>query len=291
MAPDGASNRKPMETAAAYAALGLAVIPECAPTCACSHPGKRPWDPTAGRHMGGWQERGVPTSAELSAWLEADDRRVNAGKVPANIGCRCGPGCLGDDGLIGADADGEQGIADLAQALGLRPGVLEAALAEYRSGGLFLLNLGTAAYLTQSGGLRVLWRARSGAKLRTVGGDKGHEGLGLYWQGRQVVLPPSVGPAGQYRWLPGHSPWQIGFTQAPASVLAAMAGKACPTARASVVLLPTAAYPAATGDCGPDREGRLVDAGWLPYDPEIRNADGGRDMNRRPGGSARAAGA
>ena len=230
---------------------------------------ERPWNPTAGRHMGGWQERGVPTSAELSAWLEADDRRVNAGKVPANIGCRCGPGCLGDDGLIGADADGEQGIADLAQALGLRSGVLEAALAEYRSGGLFLLNLGTAAYLTQSGGLRVLWRARSGAKLRTVGGDKGHEGLGLYWQGKQVVLPPSVGPEGPYCWLPGHSPWQIGFTQAPASVLAAMSSGAVGTSIPRLVSVVVSAYPAATEDRGPDRNGRLVNGSGLPYDVHL----------------------
>ena len=264
MASDDGFTRAPLSTAAEYSALGLAVMPECTPTCSCSHPGKRPWDPVAGRHMGGWQERGGPTAAELDTWLAA------TGAERLNIGCRCGPGCLGDDGLIGADADGEQGIGDLALLLGLGPGVLEAAMREYRESGTFWLNLGTAAYVTQSGGLRALWRARAGAKLRTVGKDKGHQGLRLMWAGSQAVLPPSVGADGAYRWLPGHSPWQIGFGLAPTSVQVVMAGSA-PRMHATVDVFstPLPASPAATANLGPDRDGAMVDASWLPYDLDL----------------------
>ena len=263
MASDGSRTRTPLGSATEYAALGFAVVAECPPTCNCSHPGKRPWDPTTGRHMDGWQQRGVPTGEELDAWLAAP------GASHLNIGCRCGPGCLGSDGLIGADVDGPRGVADLAAHLGITSGMPQAAVTEFREAGMFGPNLRSAAYLTQSAGLRVLWRAPAGVKLRATGGDRGHDGLGLYWQGKQVVLPPSVGPEGAYRWLPGHSPWQVGFTRAPASVLAAMSGKLRTAAQASVVLLPRAAYLAATGDRGPDQAGRLVDAGWLPYDLDL----------------------
>ena len=80
MASDDGFTRAPLSTAAEYSALGLAVMPECTPTCSCSHPGKRPWDPVAGRHMGGWQERGGPTAAELDTWLAATGaERLNIG--------------------------------------------------------------------------------------------------------------------------------------------------------------------------------------------------------------------
>ncbi len=264
MAPDNASIRKPLETAPQYAALGLAVIPECSPTCTCTHPGKRPWDPVDGRHMAAWQQRGLPPGGDLDRWTAAP------GAEHLNIGCRCGPGCLGADGLIGADADGESGIAELAGHLGLASDLLIAAVHDYRERGVFVPNLGSAAYLTQSGGLRALWRAEAGANLRTVGGDRGHDGLGLYWQGKQVVLPPSHGPAGEYRWLPGHSPWQVGIALAPPSVLAAMAAS---TIRISPNLdkRPTSvrAYQPATANLGPDRDGQLLDASKLPYDLDL----------------------
>lgn len=258
--PPSTWTRAPLQTAAEYAALGLAVIPECAPTCKCTHPGKRPWDPVAARHMDGWQRRGVPTGVELDAWLAAP----STGHL--NIGCRCGPDCLAGDGLIGADADGRRGVADLARHLGLAAGVLEFTIAEYHRSGIFRLHLGSAAYLTQSGGLRVLWRAPAGPKLHTVGDDRGHDGLGLYWQGKQVVLPPSAGPDGDYRWLPGHSPWEVAFGPAPATVLATMAGARAAAPTGTVALLPVPRYPAAVGDRGPDRHGRFVSGQALPYD-------------------------
>ena len=68
---------------------------------------------------------------------------------------------------------------------------------------------------------------------------------------------------------PESVPWQVGFDDAPASIVAAMSGKSRTATRASVVLLPTAAYVAATGNLGPDQDGRLVDAGWLPYDLDL----------------------
>ncbi len=280
MAPDG--ERYPLQAAAEYAALGLALLTECPlpPVHNCNGSGKRPWDPIRGGHLKGWQT-GVPTSGELTAWMRTGWYKV------VNIGCRCGPNCLGEDGLIGADADGDQGVAQLAVHLELAPLVLQAALAQYLESGIFAPNLGTAAYVTQSGGLRTLWRAAPGADLRTVGGDKGHEGLRLMWQGSQVVLPPSIGPKGIYRWLPGHAPAQIGFAPAPATVLAAMAPggrRAAEKARADALwaaLPPEArgevrptiasadAYPAATDNLGPEQGGRLVDAGWLPYDLDL----------------------
>lgn len=274
MAPDGAPTRRPLETASAYRGLGLVVFPECPPTCpTCEerNKGKVPWEPSAGRHMSGWQQRGLANDAELEAWGAADARRVAAGQAPANVGCRCGPGCLGDEGLIGADADGPRGLADLARHLGLAPGVLEAAITEYRQSGMFGPALGTATYLTPSGGLRVLWRVPEGHALHTAGKDAGHDGLRLAWAGSQIVLPPSTRADGDYRWLPGHSPWQVGFNAPPATVLAAMAGKGHRDLRPSGVLASgrTAAYPAATGDSGPDRDGCLADSTWLPYDLDL----------------------
>lgn len=269
MAPDG--TRAPLQTAAAYRDLGLVVFPECppsCPTCEERNRGKVPWEPSTGRHMSGWQQRGLPSDGELDAWLDADAGRTEAGQAPANLGCRCGPRCLGDDGLIGADADGPRGLADLALHLGLAPGALPAAVTEYRRSGIFGPALGTAAYITPSAGLRALWRVPDGPALRTAGKDAGHDGLRLAWAGGQIVLPPSTRAAGDYRWLPGHSPWQTGVNAPPATVLAAMAGKGHRDIRPSVVLAPgrTAAYPAATGDSGPDRDGCLADSTWLPYD-------------------------
>ena len=263
MAPDGGWSRAPLDTAAQYAAFRLALLPECAPTCPCGAPGKRPWDPGAGWHMASWQERGAPTADELGAWLGVP------GAQHLNIGCRCGPGCLGADSLIGAD--GPRGVADLGMYLGLAPGALEAELAQFRKSGIFALRLGSAAYMTQGGGIRVLWRVPAGATLHTVGRDKGHDGLRLAWTGGQVVLPRSAGPEGQYRWLPRHSPWQVGFQAAPGSVVAAMGRGARAAASPSVARQagttapPVPVYPPATGDLGPDRDGRMVPADRLPY--------------------------
>jgi hypothetical protein len=283
MASDGFCIRQPLETAPQYAALGFVVLPECPPDCPTCEPrnkGKVPWDPAAGRHLVGWQRRERPTGPDLDLWLDADARRNAAGQAPLNLGCRCGPGCLGEDGLVGADADGPRGVAELDLHLGLAPGVLEAALTEYRESGIFRPSLGTAAYLTPSGGLRALWRVPAGRTLRTVGKDAGHDGLRLAWAGGQIVLPPSVRPEGDYRWLPGHSPWQTEIAVAPASVLATMSGKpGHANAPISVTVLPVPTYPAATGDRGPNRDGGLVDAVWLPYDlPLLRDGapKGGR---------------
>jgi len=67
------------------------------------------------------------------------------------------------DGLIGADADGDLGVAELAMHLGLAPGALEAAVAEYVGSGIFALNLGTAAYVTPT--LRTLRARQTGCLM------------------------------------------------------------------------------------------------------------------------------
>jgi len=262
--------RRPLETAVEYVGLGFAVLPECPPDCVSCEPGSKgkvPYDPASGRHMAAWQGRRAPTGKELDAWLEADARRVAAGQAPLNLGCLCGPGCLGEDGLIGADADGDNGLQELAWHLGIAVERFRAELERCRRTGRFDLDLGTAAYATPSGGLRALWRAPAGARLRTVGGDQGHQGLRLMWSGSQMVLPPSVRLEGEYRWLPGHWPWERGIAAAPASVLVAMAADR-PGMNVSLSEFPAnlRPYPAVQGELGPDRLGRLVPAGTLPYD-------------------------
>ena len=180
-------SRVPLDTAAEYVALRLVAVPECPPTCDCQAPGKRPWDPVGGRHMDAWQRRRVPTPATLESWADADAERIAAGQAPPNIGCLAGPRALDDDALIGADADGPRGIAEVAPHLGVEASTLAAGLTAYRESGRFPLSLGTAAYLTQSDGLRVLWRTSRDAFWRTVGQDGGRNGLRLMWRGQQMA--------------------------------------------------------------------------------------------------------
>jgi hypothetical protein len=81
MAPDGAWTRAPLQTAAVYRELGLVVFPECPPTCPmCEerNKGKVPWEPITGRHMSGWQQRGLAA--------RGPDLRLADGPGPEAVG-------------------------------------------------------------------------------------------------------------------------------------------------------------------------------------------------------------
>ena len=67
---------------------------------------------------------------------------------------------------------------------------------------------------------------------------------------------------------------KVRFNAAPTSVRAATGGRASMhSAPIGLVVLPVVTYPSAIGHLGPDRSGRLVLAGCLPYDPD-RPRDG-----------------
>ncbi|HEY8414252.1 MAG TPA: bifunctional DNA primase/polymerase, partial [Thermaerobacter sp.] len=181
--------RAPLYSAAAYAELGLAVIPLCGPQCRhprCQHPGKRPYDLLRRRHLEGWQHRGVPSLDEIERWLQAP------GADRANIGCLTGR----VSGIVAVDVDGPAGEALLARVAG--PGGVPETW-EYRTG-------------RKEGGRRIIFRYPEGVQIRSrpieVDGGK----LEILSDGRQMVLPPSVHPdtGREYAWVPGRDPWTFG---------------------------------------------------------------------------------
>jgi|GEM_PF-2291801 len=187
--------RRPLDAAGAYTELGLRVIPLCGPACGCKAPGKRPWDPTAKSHMVGWQQRGVPTAAEVDAWLGA------AGADRANLGCLTG------HGLVWLDVDGPEGERRLAEILGPNP----PATWEFSRG---------------PNSRRLVYSVPDGMAVPTIGGDGGHAGLRILGDGAQSVLPPSRHRSGDvYTWAPGRNPWTFGpAAPAPAALLELLTG-------------------------------------------------------------------
>lgn len=178
----------PLETAFAYAQLGLAVLPLCGPRHRCKTPGKVPFDFRTGRHMDGWQQRGVPTADEIEAWL-----RHPAGRR-ANIGAVMGRA----SGLVRVDVDGPEGERTLRELAGGDPEPTW----EFVSG-------------RAEGGRGLLYALPEAVTIPTVGE---RNGLKIVAEGGQTVLPPSIHPATgrPYRWLPGRDPWSFGpATPAP----------------------------------------------------------------------------
>ena len=171
----------PLETAAAYAELGWAILPLCGVAHPCPTPGKIPVDLATGRHLAGWQQRGIPTVAEIARWLEAP-------LAPrANLGCLTGQ----ISGVVALDVDGPGGEALLARYAG---GDLPATW-EYRTGG----------------GRRLIYRYEEGMRSLKLSGDGQHEGLEVLSDGRQMVIPPSRHKSGpDYAWVPGRDPWTFG---------------------------------------------------------------------------------
>lgn len=74
----------------------------------------------------------------------------------------------------------------MAQLLGLNLGAPQAAVTPHQDGGRLLFHLGTLAYLTQSGGLWVLWRARPGVQPHERF-DEEQRTVGLTPGGRQAA--------------------------------------------------------------------------------------------------------
>lgn len=174
-----ACEQSPLDTAYAYAELGMAIIPLCGPRHRCNSPGKVPVDLQTGRHQDGWQARGVPTTEEIDTWLSLPLARR------ANLGCIMGTA----SGLIGVDVDGPEG---------------EEALRRLSSGDL----PPTWEYRTSPGRRRLVYALPKGVAIPS---SKPGPQLEVLSDGRQMVLPPSVHPAGhRYTWVPGRDPWTFG---------------------------------------------------------------------------------
>ncbi len=139
--------------------------------------------------MDGWQQRGVPTVAEIEEWL-----RHPAGRR-ANIGAVVGT----PSGLVRVDIDGPEGERTLRELAGGEPEPTW----EFVSG-------------RAEGGRGLLYALPPGVVIPTVG-ERG--GLKIVGEGGQTVLPPSVHPATgrPYCWTPGRDPWTFG-PAAPAPV-------------------------------------------------------------------------
>lgn len=176
------TQREPLESAYAYAELGLPVIPLCTPDHrgmsrnhrnTCRNPGKAPL-------LDKWPQRGVPTPEEIDEW-----RRT---WPMANIGL-----VLGE--FVRVDVDGEAGLRLLAE----------------KSGG----NIpDTWAFRTGGGNLGYIYAVPGGVtarKWREAQKVGEHQELALLGKGQQTAIPPSRHASGAtYEWLPGKDPWSFG---------------------------------------------------------------------------------
>jgi len=171
----------PIVTAMSYRDLSWAILPLCGIHHGCATPGKVPVDLATGRHLSGWQQRGVPTLEEIETWLSSS-------LAPrANLGCLTGR----VSGVVALDIDGPGG---------------EVLLQRYAQGDL----PPTWEYRT-GGGRRLIYRYEEGLRSLKLSGDGEHEGLEVLSDGRQMVIPPSHHKTGpDYAWEPGRDPWRFG---------------------------------------------------------------------------------
>lgn len=99
-------------------------------------------------------------------------------------------------GLIGIDIDGELGLHALNGLADLYKEIIPE----------------TLAFVTQSGGLRLLFQVDKGLHLPiTVINYENHEELRFLSDGSQTVAPPSPG----YKWLNGHAPHERSISNCP----------------------------------------------------------------------------
>ena len=177
-----------LEEAKALIELGLPIIPVCPPNHAhmsqnhisrCKCPGKMPL-------IKDWVSKNTTTMYDLDVWTQ-QFRTFNIG-MP-----------LGDaSGYCGIDVDGEVGVQ---------------LLMEMSKGDL----PSTWEFSTASGS-RLLYIIPDGIKtkkFKQVGGGK-HEECALLCTGQQTVMPPSRHASGaEYRWIDGHSPFDMPCAIAP----------------------------------------------------------------------------
>ncbi len=147
--------------------------------------------------IAGWQKRGVPTKEELDDWKR---------KYPkSNVGLVLGQA----SGLVGVDADGQEGIARLKE-------VSKGDLPD------------TWSFKTPGGGVRLLYRIPKGMVLKkyveSLEGE--HSELALLGEGQQTIMPPSIHPNGkEYVWMKGKGPSSIEVAEAPQWMIDLMTGK------------------------------------------------------------------
>lgn len=201
----------PINTAPSYTELQWAVVPLCGVKHQCPSPGKVPVDLTTGSHLPGWQGRGIPTPAELEAWLDSPlASRANIGALTGRI-----------SRIVALDIDGEGG---------------EFLLNKYAEGDL----PATWEYIT-GGGRRLIYAFEEGLRSIKISGDGEHEGLEVLADGRQMVLPPSAHHSGRpYQWVPGRDPWSggIGLARCPAWVRSLAGATAVPKDWAAIARTP-----------------------------------------------------
>ena len=158
---------------ARYIELGFVVHPCCSVEHRCSSPGKIPFDPCAGKHMGGWQDHEQYTLDQWQEWIDYDSD-INIGFL---TGAASGLLCLDID-----EAEAE-GILD------------ECGIEGWR---------GTWRYETGRG-FRLLFRYGQASSSTVI--SRGGTHFEVLGDGRQSVLPPSVHPNGRsYRWVEGLTP-------------------------------------------------------------------------------------
>ena len=189
MAHHAPDDQPPLAWARRYAELGWAAIPLCGPAHRCPHPGKTPWEPHRQQHLTGWQTRGVPTEAEIAAWLATPTGpRCNLGVLTGRV-----------SGIVAVDLDSPDSEALLCRLADDLPATCE--------------------YVTGRG-RRLVYALPPGVDIPSRVIPDGTAQVEILAERRVMVVPPSRHPTGRrYEWLPGRDPWTMRPAPAPAWLL------------------------------------------------------------------------
>lgn len=211
-----------MKAASVYGRLGWAVIPIHDVTsgqCSClPRLDGKPCVKSAGKHprSKSWQNDGTSDPAQIARWIEQYPR--------GNIGIVNGS----KSGFFTLDVDPKND----------GPATLDALIEEH--GPLPF----TPQQLTGSGGAHYLFSLPD-FEITNSASTKLGAGLDVRGEGGQIVVAPSVSPAGAYSWV--HPPWKVPLAPAPAWLLAML--------RAPKIVVPAGAsttergeFPAASAD-------------------------------------------
>ena len=172
--------QRPVDFALAYAALGWAVLPvwsvDAEGQCRCGRPNSEPGH-NAGKHPHG---RLAPRGHYDASAEEQVIRDWFAEDPDAGVGL-----ALAESGLLALDIDPRNGGNESLAELEAEHGVLHS----------------DCVAVTQGGGEHRLFLAEDGVTYPAKLGA----GLDLKHQG-YVCVAPTLGPTGEYRWLPGSNP-------------------------------------------------------------------------------------